>query len=92
MVDLEAVHEVRTPMSDIDAAIAAASRPRPPELRLVTLGTTGRQFGLPPNLSVVEALDIIAFLASGTLQGMAQEQAKGPVLLTPQGPHRVGMT
>ena len=79
-------------MSDIDAAIAAASRPRPPELQLVTLGTTGRQFGLPPNLAVHEALDIIAFLASGALKGMAEERAKGPVLLTPQGPHRVGMT
>ena len=78
--------------ADIDAAIAAASRPRPPELQLVTLGTTGRQFGLPPNCTPVEALDIIAFLAQGVLKGMAAEQAKGTVLLTPQGPHRVGMT
>ena len=81
-------------MNDIDAAIEAASRPKPPELHLVTLGTTGRQFGLPPNCSPIEVLDIIAFLSGRLLTGTVEEsqKAKGPVLLTPQGPHRVGMT
>ena len=80
--------------ADTAAASAAASRPRPPELQLVTLGTTGRQFGLPPNLAVHEALDIIAFLSGRLLTSTVEEaqKAKGPVLLTPQGPHRVGMT
>jgi hypothetical protein len=72
----------------IDRAIAAANRPAPePRANVqVTLGS-GRiaLLQVPVNLTPVEAVDLVGFIATKLPATLAEARPRGPQLLVPTG-------
>ena len=72
-------------VDQLDQAIAAAAQPQQP-LHPITIAGSGRIFALPPDMTLAEMVEVVAWL-SGHVHRLTQQQAQpsGPVLVTPNG-------
>lgn len=78
-------------MDGIDQAIAAAAaQPAEQPLRPITIAGSGRMFAIPPDMTVAEMIEVVAWMA-GQVHLLAQRGAQptGPMLVTPSGPVRL---
>ena len=62
----------------LNGAIAATAKP---VLHLVTISSTGRQFGVPPDLTSIESLEIALFLAGAVHAHLKTQQPKSRILV-----------
>jgi len=73
-------------MDPVDQAIKAAAEPQP---ILLTLGSTGRQAVLPPNITITELADIAGWANAQVISmiiGILTRPTGQTVLDTPSGP------
>ena len=75
----------------VDEAIAAAAaQPVNQELKPITIAGTGRIIAIPPDITVAEMIEVVAWM-SGQVHRLVQQSAQpaGPTLVTPRGLHVV---